>query len=57
MDTDSLYRAWSGENIDDLVKLELREEYHNEGKASSFRHLSTTTELQVCVRKSFGERE
>ena len=22
MDTDSLYRAWSGENIDDLVKLE-----------------------------------
>ena len=33
MDTNSLYIAWSGENIDDLVKLELREEYHNEGKA------------------------
>ena len=31
-DTDSLYIAWSGENIDDLVKTELREEYHNEGK-------------------------
>ena len=33
MDTDSLYIAWSGENIDDIVKLELREEYHNKGKA------------------------
>ena len=33
MDTDSLYIACSGKNIDDLVKLELREEYHNERKA------------------------
>ena len=33
MDTDSLYIAWSGKNIDDLAKPELREEYHNGGKA------------------------
>ena len=33
MDTDSLYMAWSGENIGDSVKSELREEYHNGGKA------------------------
>ena len=33
MDTDWLYIAWSGENIDDLVKPELREEYHNGEKA------------------------
>ena len=34
MDTDSLCIAWSGENIDDLVKPELREEYHNGVKAN-----------------------
>ena len=33
MDTDSFYIAWSAENIDDLVKPKLREEYHNAGKA------------------------
>ena len=36
MDIDSLHIAWSGENIDDLVKLELREEYHIERKAKFF---------------------
>ena len=33
MDTDSLYIAWSGQNINDLVKEESVEEYRNEGKA------------------------
>ena len=33
MDTDSLYIAWSGKNINDLVKSELREKYRSGGKA------------------------
>ena len=39
MDTDSNYTAWSGENFIDLVKPELREEYHN-GRQAKF--LSTS---------------
>ena len=33
MDTDLNYIAWSGENIDDLVKPNLRGKYHNGGTA------------------------
>ena len=33
MDTDSLYMALSGSSIDELVKPELREQYHSYGKA------------------------
>ena len=49
--------AWSGENIDELNKPELREEYHNGGKLSFYLHLSAMTELQVCLNKSFREQE
>ena len=35
LDTDSLYIAWSGQNINDSVKQELREEYHN-GETAKF---------------------
>ena len=57
MDTDSNYIAWSAENIDHLVKPELREEYRNGGKANSYLLLSITIELQDCLSKSFRELE
>ena len=55
MDTDSNYIAWSAENINDLVKLELLEQYQNRGKAKFLSTSKYHAELQACLNKSFKE--
>ena len=44
MDTDSLYIAWSGENIDDLVKPEYKKKYNNGGNKTNDLILNLTPE-------------